>query len=81
MAGSIKARISKLERELVLDADDSVTEVFLVVVQNRDEVAALKKVPFGLYVEGIPRDENGLAAISASDYLRLVREQHGDIQC
>jgi hypothetical protein len=79
MSGSIGARLNKLERELVLEAGEVLTEVFFVVVQNRDEIAALKKVPFGLYVKGIPRDENGLAAISASDYLGLVREQYGDI--
>jgi hypothetical protein len=78
MTGSIQSRIRRLETELAIGDEDVNPEVILVVVSNRDEVSALQQVPFGIYVAGIPEGENG-KAISARDYLRLVKEQHGDL--
>ncbi|MFN5323132.1 MAG: hypothetical protein ACK5D7_16815 [Planctomycetota bacterium] len=79
MTGTIRSRIRKLEQELTLDQDDFTTEVFYVVVQNRQEATALLSVPFGLRVEGIPGNEDDNRFISAQDYLRLVKEQHSEL--
>jgi hypothetical protein len=78
MSGSIKARLARLEHELALETEEAVPEMIFVVVKNREEAALLKRVPFGIYVQGIPRNEDGRGVIAAADYLRLVSEQYGD---